>query len=383
MATATATTPLAALQALGQSVWLDDISRKMLTTGELQRLIEEDSLQGMTSNPSIFQKAIGTGSEYDVEIKAMVAKGFTADDIYQGLTVADIGTALDLFRPTYDQTKGGDGFVSLEVSPLLAHNTEATTKEALKLWALLKRPNAMIKIPGTEEGLPSIEEALFSGLNVNVTLLFSVEAYRAVAETYIKALTRRAEAGLPIDGIASVASFFVSRIDSEVDKRIEAKIKETTDPATKAKLEGLLGKAATANAKNAYAVYQTLFEGPGFASLKAKGAKAQRVLWASVGTKNPKYPDTLYTAGLIGPNTVSTMPRAAYDAFKDHGQAAPTLLQGHEEAKKVMADLASVGIDFHEVTDKLLADGVKVFEDSFADLMHTITVKREALLKTA
>jgi len=382
MATAsTSTTPLAALQALGQSVWLDDISRKMLNAGDLNRLIEDDGLQGMTSNPSIFQKAIGTGTEYDDEVQNLVGLGGGLDDIYQGLTVADITEALDLFRPTYDRAGGGDGFVSLEVSPLLALDAEGTTVEAKKLWALLDRPNAMIKIPGTTECLPAIEEALFSGINVNVTLLFSTDAYRAVAETYLRALKRRADAGLPVDGIASVASFFVSRIDSEVDKRLEGKLASESIPARKAKLEGLLGKVAIANAKNAYGIYQELFEGPSFAGLKAKGAKVQRLLWASVGTKNPKYPDTLYTAGLIGPETVSTMPRAAYDAFKDHGKAAPTLLDGMDEAKVVMADLAGAGVDFKDVTDKLLRDGVKLFADAFHDLMKAIRDKRAAVLR--
>jgi transaldolase/glucose-6-phosphate isomerase len=265
---------------------------------------------------------------------------------------------------------------------LLAHETDATIAEAKKLWSLLGRPNPMIKIPGTPEGLPAIEEALFSGLNVNITLLFSVDAYRAVAETYINALKRRVEKGLPVDRIASVASFFVSRIDTEVDNRIEAKIKEAKDPAAKAKLEGLLGKAAIANAKNAYAVYQELFEGPDFAPLRAKGAKVQRVLWASVSTKNKKYPDTLYTDGLIGPETVSTMPMSAFLAFKDHGHASNTLLEGRDEAVKVMADLASVGIDFKDVTDKLLRDGVKLFADAFHDLFKTIKEKRAKILQT-
>ena len=260
MATATLT-PLAALQALGQSVWLDDISRKMLHAGALKVLIDGDGLQGMTSNPSIFQKAIGTGTDYDEEIKTLVAKGASADDVYQALTVHDIGEALDAFRPTYDQTKGGDGFVSLEVSPLLALDTVGTTAEGKTLWGKLDRPNAMIKVPATPEGIPAIEELLFSGMNVNVTLLFSVDAYREVAETYIRALTRRVEKGLPVDHIASVASFFVSRIDSEVDKRVDAKIAAESDPAKKTHLESLKGRVAIANAKNAYAIYQELFEG--------------------------------------------------------------------------------------------------------------------------
>jgi transaldolase / glucose-6-phosphate isomerase len=376
------TTPLAALQALGQSVWLDDISRKMLETGGLKRLIEHDGLQGMTSNPSIFHKAISTGTEYDDEIHTLVATGNGIQGIYEALTVADIKRALDEFRTVYDRSNGGDGFVSLEVSPLLAHEGEKTAAEAKKLWGLLGRPNAMIKIPGTPEGLSAIEESLFAGININVTLLFSVDAYRAVAETYIKALKRRVDAGLPVDRIASVASFFVSRIDTEVDKRLEAKIKDETDPAKKAKLESLLGKAAIANAKNAYKVYQTLFEGPEFAPLRAKGAKVQRVLWASVSTKNPKYPDTLYTDGLIGPETVSTMPTGAFDAFKDHGVAELTLLKGLIEAVKVMADLASGGVDFKDVTDKLLRDGVKIFADAYHELLKAIKDKRAEILRT-
>jgi transaldolase/glucose-6-phosphate isomerase len=375
------TTPLAALQALGQSVWLDDISRKMLHAGDLKRLIDEDGLQGMTSNPSIFQKAIGLTADYDEEIKSLVAKGASADDVYEGLAVADITEALDAFRPTYDKTKGGDGFVSLEVSPLLAHDTAATIAEGKKLWARVNRPNLMIKVPATPEGLPAVEELLFSGINVNVTLLFNVDAYRLVAETYIRALTRRAEAGEKVDHVASVASFFVSRIDTEADKRIDAKVAAETDATKKAHLESLKGRVAIANAKNAYTVYQELFEGKPFAALKAKGAKVQRLLWASVGTKDPKYPDTLYTAGLIGPETVSTMPRVSYDAFKSHGAAEATLLQGMPEAKTFMSELAAAGVDFKDVTDKLLRDGVKIFADAFDSLMGTVKEKREKLIK--
>ncbi len=380
MATAS-TTSLAALQALGTSIWLDDISRQMLEAGELTRLIEEDGLQGMTSNPTIFQKAISSGSEYDADVQVMVGEGNGRDAIYQALTVADIKAALDAFRPVYDRTEAYDGYVSLEVSPYLAHETKGSLEEGKKLWGLLDRPNAMIKIPGTPEGLPAIEELLFAGVNVNVTLLFSVEAYEAVARTFIKAIQRRVDAGLPVDKVASVASFFVSRIDSEADKRIEARIKETTDPAAKAKLEAALGHVAIDNAKNAYAIFQKLFHGPGFAPLKAKGAQVQRVLWASVGTKNPKYPDTLYTAGLIGPETVSTMPRAAYDAFKDHGQAAATLTQGMDEARKQIDALGALGVDLKSITDKLLADGVKSFSDSFEQLFGAIDEKQVKILQ--
>jgi len=382
MATASSTSSLTALQALGTSVWLDDISRQMLLAGELTRLIEEDGLRGMTSNPSIFQKAISQGKEYDDDVQMMVGEGDGVDAIYQALTVADIQAALDAFRPVYDQTNGTDGYVSLEVSPYLSKNTEGTIVEGKKLWGLLGRPNAMIKVPGTPEGLPAIEELLFSGVNVNVTLLFSVEAYQAVAHTYIKALQRRVEAGLPVDKVASVASFFISRIDTEADKRIESKIAETSDPAVKSQLRAALGKVAIANGKNAYKVFEDLFRGPTFADLKTRGAQVQRVLWASVGTKNPKYPDTLYTAGLVGPETVSTMPRAAFDAFKDHGEATATLTEGIDEAKAFTDSLAGLGIDLNSITDKLLADGVKIFEDSFDELTKAIRDKQAKILKT-
>ena len=381
MATAS-TTSLAALQALGTSIWLDDISRQMLHAGELKRLIEQDGLQGMTSNPTIFQKAISHGSEYDDDVQLMVGQGDGVDAIYQALTVADIQAALDEFRVVYDRTDGYDGYVSLEVSPYLSNNTAGTIAEGKKLWSLLGRPNAMIKVPGTPEGLPAVEELLFSGINVNVTLLFSLEAYEAVAHTYIKALQRRADAGLAIDKIASVASFFVSRIDSEIDKRVEGLLKETTDPAKKAKLEGVLGKVAVDNAKNSYVIFESLFQGPAFADLQAKGGKPQRLLWASVGTKNAKYSDTLYTAGLIGPLTVSTMPRGAYDAFKDHGVAAKTLTEGAAEAKALIESLVGLGVDFKGVTDKLLADGVKLFQDSFDQLYDAIKQKQAKVLQS-
>jgi transaldolase/glucose-6-phosphate isomerase len=379
MATA-ATTPLAALQALGQSVWVDFMSRQFVESGELRRLIEEDRLQGTTSNPTIFDKAITHSCDYDDDIRRLVAAGADADAIYQDLTVADIRAALDLFRSTYEQTKGGDGYVSLEVSPLLAHDRDRTAAEARMLWGALDRPNAMIKIPGTPECVPAIEESLAAGININVTLLFSVEAYEEVAHAYVRALKRRADAGQPIDRIASVASFFVSRIDSEVDKRIEAKLKSEADPARRSALEGLLGKIAVANAKNAYASYQRIFDGPEFAPLRAKGAHVQRVLWASVGTKNPKYSDTLYIDELIGPKTVSTMPPATYDAFKDHGHVRPSLTEDMEGARREVERLGELGIDFKDVTDVLLKEGVDSFAKSFDSLMGGIKAKREKLL---
>lgn len=375
MATASAATPLAKLQSLGQCAWLDFMSREFLDSGELRRLIEEDNLQGVTSNPTIFDKAISHSADYDEQFRDVVRRGGDPDAVYDALTTTDIGRALDLFRPTYDRTNGDHGFVSLEVSPLMAHSTEQTVAEARRLWEALDRPNAMIKIPGTAEGLPAIEEALYSGININVTLLFSVEAYEAVARTYVKALRRRAEAGLPVDRIASVASFFVSRIDSEVDKRIDAKLKEETDPARKAELEGLKGKVAIANAKNAYAAFLKIFSGPEWEALKAKGARVQRPLWASVGVKNPAYPDTMYVDELVGPDTVSTMPPETYQAVRDHGKVRPSLTEDLEGARRTVDRLGPLGIDFANVTDTLLEAGVESFIKSFESLMKGIREK--------
>ena len=379
MATATQSTPMAKLQEIGQSAWIDFMSRKFLDSGELKGMIEEDGLRGATSNPTIFDKAITHSADYDAEIARMVGLGDDDTAIYAALTVADIREALDLFRPVYDQTEALDGYVSLEVDPGLAHDGEGSLTEARKLWGKLNKPNAMIKIPGTEEGLMAIEEALFEGINVNVTLLFSVDAYEKVAKAYVKALKRRADAGKPIDKIASVASFFVSRIDSEVDKRIDAKLKEITDPAKKTALEALKGKIAIANAKNAYVASEAIFGSPEFAELKAKGAMVQRLLWASVGTKNPAYPDTLYIDELIGPDTVSTMPPETYHAFKDHGTAAVTLSKGLDEAKAQIDSLAGFGIDFKDVTTLLLKQGVDSFAKSFDSLMSGLKSKSEKL----
>jgi transaldolase/glucose-6-phosphate isomerase len=355
------------------------MSRAFVRQGELARLIEEDGLQGATSNPTIFEKAIGHSADYDDDTRRLVSEGADVDTIYQDLVVADIQGALDLFRPVYDRTDGLDGYVSLEVSPLLAHEREKTTEEARQYWERLDRPNAMIKIPGTPECVPAIEDSLAAGLNINVTLLFSVEAYEAVARAYVRALKHRLDAGQPVDHIASVASFFVSRIDTEVDKRLDALIARESDEGRKAQLEALKGKAAIANAKNAYAVYERIFSGPEWDALAAKGARAQRLLWASVGTKNPSYPDTLYIDELIGPDTVSTMPPETYNAFRDHGRIVeqPTLTTAMAEAQGIVSQLAEVGIDLDDVTDFLLKDGVEKFAQSFDDLYAAVRAKRE------
>ncbi|HMB08650.1 MAG TPA: bifunctional transaldolase/phosoglucose isomerase [Isosphaeraceae bacterium] len=373
--------PLSQLQALGQSVWLDDISRSILDGGELQRLIEEDGLSGLTSNPITFQEAIGQGDAYDGEIHTMVAEGHDARAIAEALCVADVRRALDLFRPVHDRTRGGDGFVGLEVFPVPAHDTGATIAEAKRLWALLDRPNAMIKIPGTPEGLPAIEEVLVAGINVDVTLLFSVEAYEAAAHAYLRALKRRLDAGLPIDHVASVASLFVSRIGAEADARIEAEIRRTTDASRRARLDALRGKVAPAHAKCIYAAFRRIFDGAEFAPFRARGGRPQRILWGSVIARDPMAPNTLYTAGLIGPDTISTMPRAALDSFRDHGRAEPTLLAGLSDAPGTIQQLADAGIPLKDVTDHLLRTVVDLFADAHRALIQAIRDKQAALLR--
>lgn len=380
MATAALSSPLSKLQAQRQSVWIDFMSRSFVRDGELRKMIEEDGLQGATSNPTIFEKAIGSGTSYDADVQKLVSGGADVDAIYQDLAVDDIKGALDLFRPVYDRTDALDGYVSLEVSPTLAFDSDGTAREAKHYWELLDRPNTMIKIPGTTACLPAIEESLFRGININVTLLFSVEAYEAVAHAYVRALKRRDEAGLPVDRVASVASFFVSRIDSEIDGRLDKLA--AADPSKASLYEGLKGQAAIANAKNAYALYEKIFHTPDFLALKKKGARVQRLLWASVGTKNPKYRDTLYIDELIGPDTVSTMPPATYEAFKDHGLIVdkPTLTAHLAEARHLLAELAAAGIDLKDVTDLLLKQGVESFAKSFETLLGAVASKREKLL---
>ncbi len=375
--------PLVELHTYGQSLWLDQISRSLLTTGELKRLIDEDGLRGMTSNPTIFQKAIGKGDDYAEEIKQLVRDGASVSDVYGAVVVKDIGNAADIFRPMYDSLNGGDGFVSLEVSPLLANDTQATVKEAKQLWSRLNRPNVMIKVPATPSGLPAVEELIASGLSINVTLIFAVEVYEQVAEAYIRGLERRAAAGQPIDRIASVASFFVSRIDSAVDKQLEKLASETDDSARKQKIESLMGKAAIANAKLAYESFAQIFSGDRWQRLKQKGAKVQRPLWASTSTKNPKYRDTLYVEELIGPDTVNTVPMNTLEDFRDHGVVKATLQKGIDEAHKVFADLKELGIDMQSVTRKLTEDGVASFSKSFDDLIEVIKGRTEELRRAA
>ncbi|HLJ67037.1 MAG TPA: transaldolase [Chloroflexota bacterium] len=368
------------LLALGQSPWIDNITRDMLQTGELQRLIDS-GIVGLTSNPTIFQKAIGGSSAYDGELQRLVRENKSVNEIYDDLVLDDIRNAARTLRPVYDRTNGRDGYVSIEVAPNLAYETEKTLDEARRLFRYLNLPNIMIKIPGTPEGIPAFQQAIAEGINVNVTLVFSIDNYRAVAEGYIAGLEQRAATGQPVDHLASVASFFVSRVDSAVDKRIEAMTGEAaTDSARVEQLSSLLGKAAIANAKLAYEAYGEIFSGTRWEALAAKGARTQRCLWASTSTKNPSYPDTYYVAALIGPDTVDTMPPATIDAFLDHGEVARTLDQDLAGAHRTIAALEEAGIPMAEVTHQLQVDGVRLFAESFDSLIETISAKREEML---
>ena len=363
----------------GQSAWQDDISRDMLNQGAIAKAIEETGIRGLTSNPTIFEKAIASGNAYDEAVAELVAQGVEDPSIFESVAVADIQAACDLFSELYESSNGGDGFVSIEVSPLGARDAETTEADARRLWKSVNRPNLMVKIPGTLEGSPVIQQMLDEGININVTLLFSVEAYERVARAYIEALKARHARGESIDRIASVASFFVSRVDALVDKQLDALIADTTDEARKADLEALKGKAAVANAKLAYKKFQELFSGPEWETLAAAGAKVQRPLWASTSVKNPAYPDTLYVDELIGPDTVNTMPRPTIIAFLDHGTVARTVDTGVEEAAATMDALKSAGIDFQAVTDQLEEEGIAAFIKSYESLLSGVASKRAQL----
>jgi transaldolase/glucose-6-phosphate isomerase len=373
--------PLAELEKAGQSVWYDQIERKLITSGKLEELIEEDDLRGLTSNPTIFEKAISGSRDYDDQLRELAGAGKSREEIFEELEVQDLGDAADLFRPVYDRTGGDDGFVSLELVPGLAHDTASSTAEAKRLFAKMGRPNVMIKIPATPEGIPAIEESTFNGVNINITLIFSNDVYRQVAEAYIRGLERRLEKGLPIGDIRSVASFFVSRIDTQADKQIEEKILQTTDEASKKDLSSLLGQVAIANAKLAYQAYKEIFSGPRFETLRAAGGRPQRQLWASTGTKNPKYSDVYYVESLIGPDTIDTIPPATYDAFKDHGKVVMTLEKDLPAATDVIRRFAAAGLSLEGITTALTADGIKSFGGSFDSLMKTIESGRDAAVR--
>jgi transaldolase len=365
---------LAELEKLGQSVWFDYIRRSLITSGELTGLIEK-GVRGITSNPAIFEKAIAGSNDYDDGIQQLARADKSVDEIYETLAYEDIGMAADLLRQTYDSSGGIDGYVSLEVNPHLANETEKTIQEAIRLYETLGRPNVMIKVPATAAGLPAVTELIGTGVNVNVTLIFGLENYKAVAEAYIGGLEKlaaagpTAAAGHPIDAVSSVASFFVSRVDSAIDEELQ-KLNQTQ----------LLGKSAIANSKLAYAEFKKIFSGSRWQALKDQGARVQRVLWASTSTKNPDFVDTLYVDELIGPDTVNTMPPATLESFLDHGRVAETLTQDWEAARKHIAELADLGIDLQKITRQLQEDGVTAFAKPFDALMQSIAEKRERLL---
>ena len=371
--TAKATNPLKDLQKFGQSVWLDYIRRDLIETGELKRLIEEDGLCGMTSNPAIFEKAMGDSKYYSETLKALQSRSdLDANGRYEVLAIRDIQEAADALRPVYQSTKRRDGYVSLEVSPFLASDTQATLSEARRLWKAVGRQNLMVKVPGTAEGIPAFEQLIGEGININVTLLFAQQVYVQVAEAYIAGLEQLAVRGGDVSKIASVASFFISRIDSSVDAILTARLKAATNEREKAELQSLMGKVAIANGKQTYQRYLKIFGSDRWKKLAAKGAQTQRVLWASTSTKNPSYSDVMYVEELIGADTVNTIPPATLDAYRDHGHPRPSLTENVQAANQTMDKAASLGISMKEVTDKLTEDGVRLFAEAFAKLLKAV-----------
>jgi transaldolase/glucose-6-phosphate isomerase len=364
--------PLKELLSYGQSMWLDYIRRDLFTTGKLKQLITEDGLRGMTSNPAIFEKAIADSSLYDDMLKSLASRAdLDTTSRYEQIAIRDIQDAADTLRPVYDESKFRDGYVSLEVSPYLARQTQETIDEARRLWKTVKRDNVMIKVPGTAEGIPAIRQLIGEGININVTLLFAQEVYEKVAEQYIAGLEDLAGRGGKLNKMASVASFFISRIDTLIDSLLNERLK-TADSSQEALLKSLLGKVAIANGKLTYQAYQRIFSGARWQALASKGAQTQRVLWASTSTKNPHYRDVIYIEELIGLDTVNTMPPATIDAFRDHGRLRNALTEDVAGAAKVMQDLARAGISMKEVTDKLTDDGVKLFADAFDKLLAAV-----------
>jgi transaldolase / glucose-6-phosphate isomerase len=382
--TSKVTNPLQALLGYGQSMWLDYIRRDLITSGTLKAMIADDGLRGMTSNPAIFEKAIAESSLYDDILKELASRtDLDTKARYEQIAIRDIQGAADILRPVYDSSKFRDGYVSLEVSPLLALKTQETIDEARRLWKAVNRENVMIKIPGTAEGLPAIRQVIGEGINVNVTLLFAQEVYEKVAEAHIAGLEDLAKRGGILKKIGGVASFFISRIDTLVDSIIDDKLKATTDAQQQALLKSLLGKVAIANGKLTYQRYQRIFSGPRWQALAAQGAQTQRVLWASTSTKNPAYRDVMYVEELIGPDTVDTMPPATIDAFRDHGRLRNSLTEDVAGAQNVMDNLAKAGISIKEVTTKLTDDGVKLFADAFHKLLAAVEKSTQLKGKTA
>lgn len=370
--------PLLRLIDYGQSLWLDNVRRGFTRSGNLKKLVDDDGLRGVTSNPTIFMKAVSESDDYDEAIREMALAGKSPPEIFDALTTQDIRDACDVLAVVYRSSKGADGFVSIELPPGLAKDTQGSISEARRLWSLVGRPNVMVKVPATDEGMPVVRTLIGQGLNVNITLMFGREYYEKVIDAYCGGLEDRLAKGLPLQGVASVASCFVSRVDTEADARIQEKMK-TADAATRARLELVLGKAAIANSKRLYSVYKQAVASNRFAKLEAAGARRQRPLWASTSTKNPKYPDTYYVEALVGADTVDTMPHATIDAFRDHGKVAATLEQGMDLAEATIRELESVGIALKEVTDKLLADGLVAFQNSYDELLACIAQKSRAL----
>jgi len=371
--------PLLDIQAYGQSIWQDFISREVIRTGALRRRIEEEGLRGVTSNPAIFNEAIGGSPDYDDDIRKLARQGKSTVQIYEALTVRDVGDAADLLRPLYDDSERRHGFVSLEVNPHLARDIDGTLSEARHLWQTVNRPNVMIKVPATREGLTCIEQLIRDGINVNVTLLFGLPRYREVAQAYIDGLTTRAQQGDPLEHVASVASFFLSRIDVLVDTMLEERI-QAGGPAADAAGK-LRGEVAVASAKQAYQIYKEIFLHEDFRRLADKGARTQRVLWASTSTKNPDYPDVKYVEALIGPETVNTLPQETLDAYRDHGRPAPRLEEDLAEADWVLRTLPELGIDIDRITEQLEEEGIEKFNKPYDSLILTLEKKRTAAIK--
>jgi len=373
------TNPLLQLKAQGQSVWYDTVDRAQLDNGLFKRLVDEDGIVGVTSNPTIFQKSISQGSAYDEQITQLVREGKSTGEIYEALAIRDIRTVADVLLPIYERANRQDGFVSLEVSPDLAHDTEATLAEARRFWKMVDRPNLMIKIPATPEGLPAVRQTLMEGMNINITLIFSIEDYRKVADAFISALEDRNAEGKDISHIASVASFFVSRVDTLVDQLLENKIKASSDGAEQQKFKSLEGKAAIANARLVYQDFKHIFHSPRFETLKHSGAHVQRPLWASTSTKNPAYRDVLYAEELVGPDTVDTMPLETVENFRDHGNVRLSVEDNIQQAMDEFAELEKVGIHYDQVTKQLQDEGVQKFADSFHELFKGIESKKQSI----
>jgi len=368
--------PVRQLESFGQSVWLDYIRRDLLSSAEFRRMIDEDGLDGMTSNPTIFEKAIDGSNAYDEQLKQLARAGKSVEEIYEALTTDDIKLAADKLRPIYDRSEGRTGYVSYEVSPLLANDTDGTIAAARRCASMINRPNLMIKVPSTPAGIPAIEQLISEGRCINVTLMFSLKHYEGVANAYIRGLERRIKAGGALDRIASVASVFVSRVETLVDKLLEAKLKANPDEANAA----LCGTAAVANAKLIYQRFVELFHSDRFKALAAKGARVQRPLWASTGTKDPKYSDVKYVQELIGRDTVNTMPPATMDAFRDHGKPRLSVTEGVEQAREIRTRLAALGIDLDEVGETLQKEGVESFSKSYEELLAAIKKRRDAIV---